>query len=184
MAKLLLLYLAFASAIVTCSATNYIVGDSSGWDISTNLGTWVQDKKFQVGDSLVFQYGSSESVNEVTRENFNTCNTTNVLATYGNGNTTVALTKPGDMYFVSGNRLLCLGGMKLHVHIQDNGAYSPALAPSPVSGSDQGGSTTLTRPPSSQKNTPVLNGAFHCAREPIHLVYMALLASAILMLNI
>jgi len=34
-------------------------------------------------------------VNEVTKENFETCNTINVLATYENVNTTVPLRKGG-----------------------------------------------------------------------------------------
>ena len=38
---------------LTCSAaTLYIVGDNAGWDISTDLDTWAQDKKFVVGDVL------------------------------------------------------------------------------------------------------------------------------------
>lgn len=38
---------------LTCSAaTLYIVGDSSGWDISTNLDTWANGKNFTVGDVL------------------------------------------------------------------------------------------------------------------------------------
>lgn len=38
---------------LTCSAaTYYTVGDSSGWDISTDLDTWAKDKKFIVGDVL------------------------------------------------------------------------------------------------------------------------------------
>jgi hypothetical protein len=52
MEKLLLLALLFSLAIITCSATIYTVGDSSGWDISTNLDTWVADKKFKIGDAL------------------------------------------------------------------------------------------------------------------------------------
>lgn len=56
MEKLLLLYCSllfcFATITFTCSATTYTVGDSSGWDISTNLDTWITDKKFKVGDVL------------------------------------------------------------------------------------------------------------------------------------
>lgn len=37
---------------LTCGATLYMVGDTSGWDISTNLETWVKDKRFLVGDDL------------------------------------------------------------------------------------------------------------------------------------
>ncbi|XP_015075848.1 stellacyanin-like [Solanum pennellii] len=120
--------------ICSSSATNYIVGDNSGWDISTDLDTWLLGKKFKIGDVLVFQYSSLHSVSEVTKENFMGCNTSNVLDSSKNGNTTFTLTKPGDRYFVCGNRLHCLGGMKLHVNVENAdgaAAGSPAAAPSP-----------------------------------------------------
>lgn len=51
--KLVLVYvfLVLGSAI-TCRATTYMVGDNSGWDISTNLDSWAKDKIFNVGDVL------------------------------------------------------------------------------------------------------------------------------------
>lgn len=45
--------LRFGAILLTCSAaTLYTVGDNSGWDISTNLDTWANDKTFLVGDVL------------------------------------------------------------------------------------------------------------------------------------
>lgn len=44
--------LAVLGFALTCSATTYTVGDTSGWDISTDLNTWSNDKKFNVGDIL------------------------------------------------------------------------------------------------------------------------------------
>lgn len=37
---------------LTCRATLYNVGDSSGWDVSSDLDTWKQGKTFVVGDVL------------------------------------------------------------------------------------------------------------------------------------
>ncbi|KAK7278566.1 hypothetical protein RJT34_23598 [Clitoria ternatea] len=178
---LLVCSLLFSLAFITCSATNYIVGDSSGWDISTNLDTWVADKKFKVGDALVFQYSSGGSVEEVTKGNFDTCNTTNVLKSYGNGNTTVPLTKAGDRYFVSGNKLYCLGGMKLHVHVQGDDkslapALAPTLAPKAVAGSDQR-TASLPQSPSSKKNTHFSKGVVNCGGDALQLVSIALVAA-------
>ncbi|KAI5399344.1 stellacyanin [Lathyrus oleraceus] len=170
MEKFLLLSLLFSMAIITCSATTYTVGDNSGWDISSNLETWVADKTFKIGDALLFQYSSTYSVDEVTKQNFDTCNTTKVLANYGNGNTTVPLTRGGDRYFVCGNKLFCLGGMKLHVHVDDDGqSISPALAPKAVAGSDQR-TGTLPESPSAKKSTPFSNGVANCA----DIVYIAI----------
>ncbi|KAJ1435760.1 Phytocyanin domain [Sesbania bispinosa] len=177
MEKLLLYSLLFSFAIATCSATTYIVGDNSGWDISTNLDTWVADKKFNIGDVLLFQYSSANSVDEVTKENFDTCNTSNVLRSYGNGNTTVPLTKAGDRYFVCGNRLYCLGGMKLHVHVEgDDKSLAPAQAPKAVAGSDKR-TDTLPQSPSSKKNTHFSNGVANFAKDSLQLVYIALMAT-------
>ncbi|CAM8946885.1 unnamed protein product [Rhodiola kirilowii] len=113
------------------AATTYIVGDTSGWDISTDLDTWPIDKNFSVGDILIFQYSQSHSVEEVTKESYDGCNTTISLKTYTDGNSNVTLTKPGDMYFLCGNRLHCLGGMKLQIYVHEGQiAYAPAPAPS------------------------------------------------------
>ncbi|XP_059317634.1 stellacyanin-like [Lycium ferocissimum] len=132
MTKPLVVFVVLILSLIVCSssATNYIVGDSSGWDISSDLDTWLIGKSFKVGDVLVFQYSSFDSVAEVTKENFDGCNTSNVLDSSKKGNTTFPLTKPGDRYFVSGNRLHCLGGMKLHVNVENDVAdASPAAAP-------------------------------------------------------
>lgn len=138
----------------------------------THCGVHLNSRKIkQFGNSYfaVFQYSSSESVDEVTKENFKTCNTNKVLATFGNGNTTVPLTKPGDRYFVSGNKMYCLGGMKLHVHVEADNAYSPAPAPAPAKAvTGLNGASVLPRQPaSSKKNTPLTNGAVtvNCAKN-------------------
>lgn len=44
--------LVILSLALTCTATSYTVGDTSGWDISTDLGTWEKGKTFYVGDVL------------------------------------------------------------------------------------------------------------------------------------
>ncbi|XP_071713571.1 mavicyanin-like [Rutidosis leptorrhynchoides] len=115
---------------ITSDATTYTVGDSSGWDISTNLNTWEQGKKFIVGDVLLFQYASTDSLCEVGQESFQTCNTTNVINCYSDGNTTIPLTSPGERYFLCGNKLYCYSGMKLDVIVERN----QSLAEAPLSG--------------------------------------------------
>ncbi|KAL6977603.1 hypothetical protein U1Q18_026395 [Sarracenia purpurea var. burkii] len=135
--RILVFFIVIIELALTCKATLYTVGDSSGWDISTDLDTWVQDKRFVVGDSLLFQYSSYHSVDEVERESYEGCNATaaGVLQTSSNGNITVPLTAAGDRYFVCGNKLHCLGGMKLHVAVEGNKtAPSPSAAPQAESG--------------------------------------------------
>nr|AFK42126.1 unknown [Lotus japonicus] len=184
MEKLLLYSLLFSFAIISCSATTYNVGDTSGWDISSSLDTWTADKKFQTGDALSFQYSSMYSVDEVTKENYDTCNTSNILKSYGNGNTTVPLTKAGERYFICGNKLYCLGGMKLHVHVEDNKntTISPTLAPKAVAGSNQR-INSAPESPSSKKSTQFSKGVTSCAVDALQLVYIALMATIYGMLH-
>ncbi|KAH7839210.1 hypothetical protein Vadar_001275 [Vaccinium darrowii] len=164
---------------LTCRATLYNVGGSSGWDISSDLDTWTQDKKFVVGDVLVFQYSSSHSVQEVTKESYQGCNTTNVLQSSSTGNTSFPLTSPGDRYFICGNQLHCFGGMKLHVTVKNNPAAAPAPAPEAAGTS----STTL---PSSKTDTPsaVSSGSVPVfvrgGVDSIVLALMGLVASSVL----
>ncbi|KAL5569756.1 hypothetical protein UlMin_026331 [Ulmus minor] len=184
MEKVLLLkafvVLSFA-ILTTCSATTFTVGDGSGWDISTDLDSWASDKTFNVGDVLVFQYSSPESVGEVTKPNFEKCNTNDVLRTYSSGNTTVTLTKPGERYFVSGNKLYCLGGMKLKVNVQGNQAYAPAGAPAgapeAATGSDQNGNSLPN--PSSKSNFPASTAFTLCTTNAFVLSFLSFVVSFI-----
>ncbi|KAI4320095.1 hypothetical protein MLD38_033609 [Melastoma candidum] len=122
--------LVFFGLYPSCDAATYTVGDTSGWDISTDLDTWPQGKTFYVGDVLVFQYSSSDNLEELSKEYYDNCTTTRPLQSYSNGNTSIPLTRPGPWYFASGNRLYCLGGMKLQVNAESSSqAGSPAEAP-------------------------------------------------------
>ncbi|CAN6569169.1 unnamed protein product [Malus baccata var. baccata] len=180
MAKLLqilvcvLLVLGFA---LTSSATVYTVGDTSGWDISTNLNSWPNDKKFKVGDALSFQYSSSNSVSQVTKASFDVCNTTKVIKKYTGGNTTVTLTKPGDWYFVSGSKLYCLGGMKLVVEVENNQAYAPAGVPEAATGSGHGDLPN----PTTKSNTPTSSAFINCGPNAFVLAIFGLIAVTLYM---
>ncbi|XP_022737365.1 uncharacterized protein LOC111290341 [Durio zibethinus] len=149
-------------------ATTYVVGDTSGWDISTDIDSWVSDKRFNVGTLIsflllslvtnficflflvVFQHSSYHSVSEVTKKSFKTCNTTDTLRTFSNGNTTVTLSNVGARYFVYGNRLHCLGGMKLQVNVEGDQTSSTVGAPEAQPG------TTLPQPASKNNNPSIV----------------------------
>nr|KJB38693.1 hypothetical protein B456_006G274100 [Gossypium raimondii] len=85
MTKLILLcFLSIFCFALTSHAATYVVGDTSGWDISSDIDSWASSKTFNVGDVLLFQYSSSHSVNEVRKESFETCSTTNILRKFSN----------------------------------------------------------------------------------------------------
>lgn len=138
---------------------------------------------------VVFQYSSSYSVSEVTKEDFNKCDTSNALGRYSNGNSTIKLTKPGSRYFVCGNKLYCLGGMKLQVNVEGNEANAPAAAPHEAvsGGSDQEGRqglqnqgvSTSNFPNPSSKTNLVTSSAFnhHAASDIFVFASLGLVAS-------
>lgn len=105
----------------------------------------------------VFQYSSTHSVYEVAKDNYQNCNTTDAIRTFTNGNTTVALSKPGNRFFVCGNRLHCFAGMRLLVNVEGNG---PSQAPV---GSPQAATSGILQP-SSKKNNPATGVASSAAR--------------------
>lgn len=102
------------------------------------------------------------------------------MKSYTGGNTTVTLTRPGDWYFVSGNKLYCLGGMKLQVPVQGNQlSYAPASAPQSSTGSDEGPSSLQN--PSSKSNIPTSAGvSIHGGSD--HVLVLSMLGTLAAML--
>jgi hypothetical protein len=76
-------------------------------------------------DDPVFSYNRYHTLAEVDEAGFKNCSAADATLSRSDGNTTVPLTAPGDRYFICGNELHCLGGMKLHVLVnQQAGAGS------------------------------------------------------------
>uniref|UniRef100_A0A803NMF9 Phytocyanin domain-containing protein n=1 Tax=Cannabis sativa TaxID=3483 RepID=A0A803NMF9_CANSA len=73
------------------SATVYTVGDTSGWAMGVDYTTWTSDKTFLVGDSLVFNYGSSHTVDEVSSSDYSSCTVGNAITSDNTGTTTISL---------------------------------------------------------------------------------------------
>ncbi|GLT51548.1 hypothetical protein SLA2020_249510 [Shorea laevis] len=130
-------------------AADYVVGDTSGWNQGVDYGTWVQGKTFNVGDNLVFTYGASHSVDEVSQSDYNSCATGNPLNTHTGGNNTIPLSKAGSMYFICPVSGHCASGMKLAVNVSASGTPSPSSPPPPSSSTTPPGSTTPPPPPPS-----------------------------------
>ncbi|CAN6268757.1 unnamed protein product [Urochloa humidicola] len=114
-------------------AASYNVGNSAGWDLSADFPSWASGKTFYVGDVLVFQYSSYHTLAEVDEAGFKNCSAADAAFSRSDGNTTVLLAAPGDRYFICANELHCLGGMKLHVLVNQpaggGGEGAPAEAP-------------------------------------------------------
>ncbi|KAF5746786.1 putative Blue copper protein precursor [Tripterygium wilfordii] len=122
-------------------ATDYTVGDSTGWVMGVDYSTWTSGKTFTVGDKLVFSYGGGHSVDEVSGSDYNSCTVGNSLTTDSSGATTITLNKAGTHYFICGAIGHCGSGMKLAVTVGSGSPTSTNTSPAA-----SGGSTTTTTP--------------------------------------
>uniref|UniRef100_A0A7C8Z7L0 Phytocyanin domain-containing protein n=1 Tax=Opuntia streptacantha TaxID=393608 RepID=A0A7C8Z7L0_OPUST len=119
---------------VPCLATVYTVGDSAGWTLGADYNSWSSSKTFVVGDSLVFNYGSGHTVDEVSQGDYSTCTDSNPLSTDNKGSTTILLQAPGPRYFICGIIGHCSSGMKLSVNVVAVGTSSSFPPNSTASG--------------------------------------------------
>ncbi|XVF54885.1 hypothetical protein PTKIN_Ptkin05aG0216600 [Pterospermum kingtungense] len=182
MAKLVLLcVLAIFCLILPSDAAMYVVGGTSGWDISTDIDSWASDKIFNVGDVLLFQYSSYHNVIEVTKQGFETCNTTDTLRTFfSNGNTTVTLSKAGSRYFVCGSKLHCLGGMKLRVNVKEDQTSSTVAAPEAQPGATLPRTSSKTSNPSTVI-LPTSNGYIVGGIESLIIAFLCLTTTMLIL---
>ncbi|MED6149281.1 hypothetical protein PIB30_060928 [Stylosanthes scabra] len=134
-------------------ATDYAVGDSSGWSLGVDYTTWASGKTFKVGDTLTFNYDSStHQLDEVSESDYKSCSSSNAINTHNDGNTKITLSKAGSYYFLCPTVGHCGGGMKLAVTVSGSSSGSPST-PSPSTPSG-GSPSTPSTPSSSTPATP------------------------------
>ncbi|KAJ6400266.1 hypothetical protein OIU84_015837 [Salix udensis] len=148
---LLILLLAAPAAY---AATTYTVGDSNGWTTSQDYTTWASDKTFTVGDSLLFNYGFTHSVAEVSKGDYDSCSTSNLGKTYTGGSSTIPLSAAGPMYFICSTSGHCGNGMKLAITVVAASTGTPSTPTTPATPSDGGSTTPSTPSGSSSPTTP------------------------------
>lgn len=104
---------------------------------------------------------SEHNVEEVTKENFDSCNSVSPLATYRSPPVRVTLDKPGPHYYICGVPGHCSAGQKLAIDVTGTGtgtatttppsstATSPSfsITPSPPSPADAGEGVVSPPPP-------------------------------------
>ncbi|CAE5958247.1 unnamed protein product [Arabidopsis arenosa] len=123
------LVLIFFSMVAPASSATLTVN----WSLGTDYTPLATGKTFAVGDTIVFNYGTGHTVDEVSENDYKSCTLGNSITSDSSGTTTIALTTTGPRYFICGIPGHCAGGMKLAVTI--------ASASSNVVG---GGTTTPT----------------------------------------
>ncbi|CAN8274866.1 unnamed protein product [Cochlearia groenlandica] len=115
------------------SAKVYKVGDSKGWTTKDEYRSWVRNKVFHVGDSLVFDY--DQNVNDVnhvsTALDYVSCNSLSPKTVYNTGHDVVTFKEPGRYYFITSNHIQCVKGLKLDVLVIPAPSRTVSLPPPP-----------------------------------------------------
>ncbi|GFS36727.1 uclacyanin 1 [Actinidia rufa] len=103
----------------------------------------------------------NHDVNEVSKTDYDSCQTSNPIQTYTGGNTAVPSLSRGKRYFICGTMGHCSQGMKVEIDTLATSAPSPAspATPPPVA-------TPLTPPPASP-TTPVPSPPKHSPMSPL-----------------
>ncbi|KAG6409195.1 hypothetical protein SASPL_132229 [Salvia splendens] len=137
---LMVLMMTLCCGIGGISAMVYTVGDTSGWSMGSDYTNWATDKTFKVGDTLVFNYASGHTLDEVSKSDYESCTTGNSITSDSSGATSITLKAAGTHYYICGIPGHCSGGMKL--------AVTAAAATPTEGGSKAAPSGTTTSPPS------------------------------------
>ncbi|KAF5190139.1 Early nodulin-like protein [Thalictrum thalictroides] len=140
-------FFAFLLILPAVYAVDYTVGDTNGWTQGIDYTTWTAGKTFNTGDTLVFNYGGSHTVDVVNKGDYDSCNTGNTLESHSDGSTKITLSKAGPMYFTCSAFGHCSGGMKLAVTVS-------AASTTPSNGTPTTPSTTTPSPTTPSTETP------------------------------
>ncbi|BAT98484.1 hypothetical protein VIGAN_09214300 [Vigna angularis var. angularis] len=136
--SVLCVVLAVMNSAAKIAAREFKVGGDSGWHEPAPNDTafynqWASTNRFQVGDSLVFEY-QNDSVVNVERWEYFHCDSNNPIGAFDDGNSTVILGSPGMFYFISGTEDQCQKGEKLMVEVMSPRSLpSQAFSPLPLS---------------------------------------------------
>ncbi|KAL3585523.1 hypothetical protein D5086_012390 [Populus alba] len=131
MDRIVFLIIAVALLEGATSGKNYKVGDAVGWSIPQNKSyyeSWAGDQKFEVGDSLEFNWTGTHDVLEVTtKTDYDACVKTN--GTPNNTNpVTINLIKNGTFYYICTIGPHCDLGQKVTIVVGNGSSSSPPIS--------------------------------------------------------
>ncbi|KAI0518737.1 hypothetical protein KFK09_006173 [Dendrobium nobile] len=140
------------SSIMSIEAKEFAVGgEPSAWKIpssnSDSLNQWAEANRFQVGDYLVWDYDAKkDSVLQVRKKDYHSCNTSSPIAVHQDGSTRVRLRRSGAHYFISGVEGACEKGEKLVVVVISENhreGFQSSLSPAPAPAEFDSGSPAM-----------------------------------------
>ncbi|KAJ0714649.1 putative Phytocyanin domain, cupredoxin [Helianthus annuus] len=92
----------------TTIATEYTVGDGSGWTVQYDYQAWAKNKDFKVGDTLVFNYPKGiHNVFKVNGSSYADCIIPPPDQAYTSGHDVIALPVAGKAWFICGVGVHC-----------------------------------------------------------------------------
>ncbi|MCL7047850.1 hypothetical protein MKW94_029005 [Papaver nudicaule] len=125
--------LSLVSVMQNAGASEFKVGGVNGWTVTSNPdehNQWAQTRRFQKGDTLLFVYKQSQdSVLQVSKEDYDNCNTGSPIAKFEDGNTSFNLSQSGPYYFISGKELNCRNNEKLTAIVLSDRSITPPPSP-------------------------------------------------------
>ncbi|CAN6586601.1 unnamed protein product [Malus baccata var. baccata] len=106
-----------------CFGDVYRVGDSDGWTSRglVNYNKWASTKEFHFHNLM-----------QVTKQDFESCNTTATIAVYTSGSDTITLKRPDHYYFLCGAPGHCQAGQKIDVKVTLPIPQSSLASPNPA----------------------------------------------------
>lgn len=105
--------------------------------------------------------GEKDSVLQVSKEDYESCNVSNPIAEYKDGSTKVELNRSGPFYFISGAKGHCKQGQKLVVVVlSPRGGRYTGISPAPSPVEFEGPAVAPTSSASSLKTSLVAGLSF------------------------
>ncbi|PSS16269.1 Early nodulin-like protein [Actinidia chinensis var. chinensis] len=124
-------------------AVEFKVGGSGEWKLPTDpnvfgYNLWAEKSRFQIGDTLLFVYPADKDVVlQVTKDDYNNCNTATPIEKYTDGHTVFKFNQSGPFYFISGVKDHCHKNEKLIVIVLADRTNRSSSTSPPPSGSTE-----------------------------------------------
>ncbi|XP_031258841.1 mavicyanin-like [Pistacia vera] len=133
--KLLIILVIVATYVPSILATDFVVGDATGWTTKFDYQKWAEGKEFRVGDKLIFNYpqGAHNLMRITDAASYQQCVKSPNARTSSSGSDEIILSSPGKKWYICGVGQHCeVGNQKLAITVLAEGeTLPPVSAPSP-----------------------------------------------------
>ncbi|KAI3911816.1 hypothetical protein MKX01_038258 [Papaver californicum] len=133
---LLLVFVTAFALLHQATSDDIDVLGTSGWQVPTGgndqeYRTWAAGRKFEVGDTLVFNFPTgAHDVATVSKEDYDSCTAPNENSIIRQGPARIPLNKAGQYYFICTIGPHCTEGQKLAINVtKDSETDTPSDSP-------------------------------------------------------